>query len=343
MSSFTSPVHVIDYHTGGEPFRIVPEPGDIPGETVLARRESALTGPADRLRQFLVNEPRGHADMYGGLIVPPDDAGAHFGVLFWHKDGFSTACGHGTIALGAWAVRSGLVEAPADGLTDVVIDVPSGRVTARVHTLDSQVADVTFRNVAARLVARDVAVDTADFETLEVDLVWGGALYATVPAGAAGLRVEPSYAGRLIEFGRQVKAGLTGHPACAHPGDPRLSGLYGTIIHEPAEPIGADLAYRTGADVAQRNVTIFADGQLDRSPCGSGTSARVAGLTERGELAPGARLDHFSIVGSHFRAVAVDRTAEGLITEVTGTAHRVGEAAFALDPDDELGLGFVLR
>ena len=121
-----------DWHTAGEPFRIVLEgaPGGT-GATVADRRLAALADPAvDRFRRLLCHEPRGHADMYGGLLVPPDDDGADLGVLFWHKDGFSTACGHGTIALGAWAVRTGRVAAPEDGEADVVVDVPSGRVTA---------------------------------------------------------------------------------------------------------------------------------------------------------------------------------------------------------------------
>ena len=129
-------LRTIDYHTGGEPFRIVPElPGTIEGATVAERRVFAMNDPAvNGARQVLCFEPRGHADMYGGFITPPDDEGAAFGVLFWHKDGFSTACGHGTIALGVWAIESGLIQADPSGVTDVVIDVPSGRVTARVHT-----------------------------------------------------------------------------------------------------------------------------------------------------------------------------------------------------------------
>src|ERR1700712_848749 len=125
-----------DYHTAGEPFRIVTAGvGRIPGATVRERREAAwASSEIDAVRRLLCHEPRGHADMYGCFVVAPDDDGADFGVLFWHKDGYSTACGHGTIALGAWAVESGKVDAPDDGETDVTIDVPSGRVGARVHT-----------------------------------------------------------------------------------------------------------------------------------------------------------------------------------------------------------------
>src|SRR3954469_24508962 len=144
-----SRIATTDYHTAGEPFRIVAEPPvALPGATVAERRAPALTHPrAQHLRQGLCFEPRGHADMYGGLVVPPDDDGAALGVLFWHKDGFSTACGHGTIAIGAWAVRSRLVPADPSGVTDVRMDVPSGRVTARVHTARGRVTAVDFVSV----------------------------------------------------------------------------------------------------------------------------------------------------------------------------------------------------
>ena len=155
-------VHTTDYHTAGEPFRIVTAGApDIPGATVRDRREHArASAEVDRVRRLLCNEPRGHADMYGCFPVAPDDGGARLGVLFWHKDGFSTACGHGTIALGAWAVESGLVAAAADGETDVPIDVPSGRVVARVRCAGGAVRDVTFRNVPSYVLARDVPVAT---------------------------------------------------------------------------------------------------------------------------------------------------------------------------------------
>ena len=151
-----STIRALDYHTAGEPFRIVTDPPvPIPGRTVAERRARAIEDPAVQgLRAVLCSEPRGHADMYGGFIVPPDDQGADLGVLFWHKDGFSTACGHGTIALGVWAVETGRVAAPRTGTVDVVIDVPSGRVTARVHRQDARVIgmitdrDITMRGVA---------------------------------------------------------------------------------------------------------------------------------------------------------------------------------------------------
>lgn len=344
-------IHTVDYHTAGEPFRIVDDvPFGIAGATVLERRQNAqaLCSAADTLRRLLVNEPRGHADMYGGFIVPPNDLGAHFGVLFWHKDGFSTACGHGTMALGVWAIRTGRVPIDPTGTTRVVIDVPSGRVSAIVQTAVDRVENVTFRNVPSRVTAREVAIETVDFGTVSVDLVWGGATYACVRSADLDLQVAPENLPALIEAGRQVKAALKGHPAAQHPTDRRLDGVYGAIIFEDAEfaqqqPPPDEQQPRPAGSVAQRNVTIFADGQVDRSPCGSGTAARAAALAESGELAPGGALEHYSLIGSRFIARVVERSTEGTVVDVVGTSHPVAESRFSLDPTDELGLGFTLR
>ena len=192
-------VSTVDYHTGGEPFRIVAAPPvELPGATVAERRVRAIGDPhADGLRKHLCLEPRGHADMYGGCITAPDDRGADVGVLFWHKDGFSTACGHGTIALGVWAVETGRVQAPADGATEVRIDVPSGRVVARVHTEAGRVSAVDFVSVASYLLAREVEVATSRGR-VRVDIGFGGAIYAQLRAGRVGLAVAPQQVSELL-------------------------------------------------------------------------------------------------------------------------------------------------
>ncbi|MFI6801430.1 proline racemase family protein [Streptosporangium canum] len=337
-------IHTIDYHTGGEPFRIVASGvPDIPGGTVLERRESAAAPEIDGVRRLLCHEPRGHADMYGCFLVPPDDEGADLGVLFWHKDGYSTACGHGTIALGAYAVDSGLVRADPDGETDVVVDVPSGRVTARVRCAAGQIEAVTFRNVPSYVLARDVELGplagtgpdapaagsgTGPLAGVRADVSYGGAIYASVPAAAFGLSVAPEHLTELIALGRAVKAALAGHPASRHPGDDRLSGIYGVIFYDELGP------------GHQRNVTVFADGEVDRSPCGSGTAARLALLHADGFTGT---LVHEGIVGTSFRARVAEVTEEGIVPEVEGMAYRTGEHRFTLDPRDPVGTGFTLR
>jgi proline racemase len=321
-------VRTVDYHTAGEPFRIVvSDIGEIAGADVRERRETAAaTERIDRVRRLLCHEPRGHADMYGCFVVPPDDDGADFGALFWHKDGYSTACGHGTIALGAWAVQSGRVAAPGDGHVDVVIDVPSGRVTARVRCAAGTVEEVAFAGVPVSVTARSV-----DAGEVKADVAWGGAFYAFVPAAAFGLRVTAEDLPALIVAGRAVKAALDGAPVSRHPHDDRLSGIYGTVLIEQVGPRH------------HRNVAIFADGEVDRSPTGSATAARTALLLADGEIGIGDVWRNDSIAGTSFTAQPVGNVAEGVLTEVSGTAFRTGEHRFLLDPRDPLGTGFVLR
>jgi proline racemase len=344
MFSGQLPVRTIDYHTGGEPFRIVvSDLPHTPGDSVLERRRLAPGGPLDEVRLLLCNEPRGHGDMYGCFFVPADDSGARAGVLFWHKDGFSTACGHGTIALGAYAVDAGLVAAPDDGEVDVVIDVPSGRVTARVRRAAGRTVSVAFRNVPSFVIACDLQVETSR-GAVTVDVAFGGAIYGSVRAADLGLAVEPQYVNDLIAIGREVKAALLAHPEVRHPTDDRLSDVYGTIWFDELGTV----QQTNGSDALwQRNCTVFADGEVDRSPCGSGTSSRLALLHHSQRLRPGQELRHDSIVGSRFTGRVVDvvdgpgRTA--VLTEIEGTAHRTGEHSFTLDPADVLGLGFQLR
>ncbi len=330
-SAAESPVvETVDYHTAGEPFRVVVGGAPpIPGATVLERRETAAaSAEIDRVRRLLCHEPRGHADMYGCFLVPPDDPGAHLGVLFWHKDGYSTACGHGTIALGVHAVRTGLVRPDPDGPTEVVIDVPSGRVSATVVCSGGRVESVVFRNVPSYVVARSIPLDGPGLAGVTVDIAYGGALYAVVPASAFGHTVASADLAALVARGRMIKQALVDHPAATHRGDPRLSGIYGVIFHEEVAP------------GHQRNVTVFADGEVDRSPCGSGTAARLALLHADGFTG---ELRHESIVGTVFTARVARVEGEAIIPEIEGMAYRTGEHRFTLDPHDPLGTGFTLR
>ncbi len=338
------PITAVDYHTGGEPFRIVT--GGVPeiaGATVPDRRVTAQHDERiDVVRRLLCHEPRGHADMYGCFVTPPDDDGAHFGVLFWHKDGYSTACGHGTIALGAWAADTGRVATDPDGTSDVIIDVPSGRVVARVTRQGGRTTGVTFRNVPSYVVARGIPLQTTRGEAM-VDLAWGGALYVSLRAADVGLSVSLADHHELTALGREVKWALNDSEYARHPTDDRLSGVYGTILYDDL----GDTADGVESGPEQRNVTIYADGAVDRSPCGSGTASRVALLAAEGRLGAHQRLLHHSIVGSTFVARVVQHTTENgydaVVPEVDGIAYRTGEHTFTLDPHDAIGTGFVLR
>lgn len=339
----------VDYHTAGEPFRIVVDGvAPPPGVTVADRRLAAVRGEdgghADRARRLLCHEPRGHADMYGCLVVPPDPAPAgrraDLGALFWHKDGFSTACGHGTIALATWAVDDGLVDVPEDGTGTFAIDVPSGRVAVAVEREGGQVRAVTVTNVPSRVTGGPVTVPTSR-GTVQVAVSFGGAFYASLRAADLRLAVRPSDLPEIIAVSREVKAWFAADPAAVaavtHLRDPRLSGLYGTIWYEEiAQTLDPPVLH-------QRNVTVFADGEVDRSPCGSGTSARIAVLAATGRLAPGTALRHESVIGTRFEAWLGDTGPDGVTTRVRGSAYRTGTHSFVLDPGDPLPHGFTLR
>jgi proline racemase len=338
-----APITTAEYHTAGEPFRIVTGGVATPaGATVLDRRSTSMR-ELDHVRALLINEPRGHADMYGCFVTPPDDEGAAFGLVFFHKDGFSTACGHGTIAGTVWALESGLVEVSSP-LTHLCVDVPSGRLVVEADVdATGRVGQVRFTNVPSWVSATDVTVEAAG-QTWTVDISFGGAFYASARAADAGLTVVPGDLDRMIAVGRAIKRALDDHPAVRHPMDDRLSGCYGTIWWEdlPNDP-------HTGEHLHQRNATIFADGEVDRSPCGSGSSARLALLHHRDRLAVGELLRHDGIVGTSFSGRVLGVTSVGpggtaaVVTQVGGRAFRTGTNEFTLDPNDEIGLGFQLR
>ena len=318
-------IRTTDYHTAGEPFRIVVEGvPPLEGHSILEKRRWA-GAQLDDVRRLLVNEPRGHADMYGCFVTNPEDAGADLGVVFFHNEGYSTACGHGTIALVTWALESGRVRGrlPASDLeVEVVVDAPCGRLRTWARVAGADVTGVRFRNVPSFVLRRDVAV-----EGVVVDIAFGGAFYAITPALAP---IDREHLPELIERGRRIKDALNRTGAVVHPLEADLSGVYGVVWTD-----------------GDRNVTVFADGQVDRSPCGSGTSARLALLDASGELARGDTLHHGGIVGTQFMGRVVDDAAvagiPAVITEVEGSAHLTGRHEFVLGRGDPLGTGFLLR
>jgi len=337
MTTLDRPVRTVDYHTAGEPFRIVtagvPE---LEGRRILDRRRWAKEN-LDDVRRLLVNEPRGHADMYGCFVTPPDDDWADLGVVFFHNEGYSTACGHGTIALVTWAIDSGRIAVePGSSRVSVTVDVPSGRLACEARLDDEgKVEAVRFRNVPSFVLARDVTVRTSR-GPITVDVAYGGAFYATLEAASVGLGLTRADLPQLIALQRELRPALERSLEVVHPAERDLAGIYGVIFWERIGP------------AEQRNVAVFANGEIDRSPCGSGTSARLAVLHDRGELAIGEPFRHRSLVDSAFEAWVVDEGPavgrhRSVITEVEGSAYRTGESMFSLDPRDPLGTGFLLR
>ncbi|MFN2388715.1 MAG: proline racemase family protein [Actinomycetota bacterium] len=337
MTSRRLAVSTVDYHTAGEPFRIVTG-GVAPlvGRTILDKRRYARDH-LDHVRRLLVYEPRGHTDMYGCFATTPEDGGADLGVVFFHNEGYSTACGHGTIALVTWALDSGLVPKAAPE-TRVVVDAPSGRLETRATIDGGKVRAVRFTNVPSFVFARGLEVDIGEAR-LAADVAYGGAFYVSLDAAQLGLEISPGNLGAFIEAARRIKGYMAGNHEVVHPEEPELRDVYGVIFFE-------DLGSQDGR-LRQRNLTVFADGEVDRSPCGSGTSARLALLDEAGTLPRGATLVHEGIAGGTFLGcVSGDARAGGypaVVTEVEGSAHPTGTHRFVLDADDPLGEGFLLR
>jgi trans-L-3-hydroxyproline dehydratase len=282
-------------------------------------------------------EPRGHADMYGCLLTPPVTPGATYGVLFMHNEGYSTMCGHGIIALTTALLETGMLPRVAP-VTEVGYDTPAGFVLARAAIEGDRVRGVTFRNVPSFLHTADLPI-VVEGRALTVDVAFGGAFYALVEAErlAPGLAVRPERVGELIALGMAAKRAVEAAATIAHPDEPGLHGIYGTIITGPPEGPGAH----------SRNVTIFAEGEVDRSPTGTGVSARVAALHARGALGLDEEITIESIIGSRFTGRAVATTTVGdyaaIVPEVGGRGFLSGFGQFVLDPEDEVGAGFLVR
>ena len=329
-------VSTVDYHCAGEPFRIVTEGvSPLRGETILEKRRDAAAR-LDDVRRLLVNEPRGHADMYGCFVTEPGDDGAALGVVFFHNEGYSTACGHGTIALVTWALESGRLPA-VEPETEMIVDVPSGRLKCVARCEGGRVRSVRFRNVPSFVLAQDVTIATSH-GPLTLDVAYGGAFYATLDAREHGLTLDPNRLPELIVLQRELRAAIDAQLDVVHPLEPELNGIYGVVFFEDEA---------AGPPLTQRNVAVFANGGVDRSPCGSGTSARLAVLHAQRKLAAGDELRHLSVVDTEFRGriVAVTEVAgrPAVVTEVEGAAHLTGRHTFVLDERDPLGTGFLLR
>jgi trans-L-3-hydroxyproline dehydratase len=333
---FAATYTTVDAHTGGEPLRIVtggvPR---IPGATILAKRRWAREH-LDHVRRALILEPRGHADMYGAYVTEPTTPGADLGVIFMHNEGYSDMCGHGIVALATVAVAQGLVARRAPE-TRVGIDAPAGFIEAHVAWDGRRAGEVRFRNVPSFLHTRDLVVRTPSFGDVTVDVAFGGAFYAYLDAAQVGLEVVPEHLRDLVQAGFEIKHATMATAEVVHPLEPELRGIYGTILAGPPATAAG----------TQRNVCVFADREVDRSPTGTGTAGRVAQLVARGRLGMGEAIVNESIVGSAFGGRALERTTVGpyaaVVPEVTGRAAIVGFATWVVDPDDALGAGFFLR
>lgn len=327
-------MEVLDMHTAGEPLRIVLSGFPLPPGRTIGERRRTCQARSEELRTALLWEPRGHADQYGCLIVPAEREDSDFGVLFLHNAGYSTMCGHAIIAVARAAVLCGLVPATGE-LTKLKIDTPAGLVRAQVQTRGPGAPSVSFVNVPAFVEKLDLEVAVADLGSVRCDVAFGGAYYAFVDADSLGLELVPASTARLIQAGTAVKAAVSDACPLRHPDDPDLGFLYGTIF------TGTD------PDGSWRNVCVFADGQIDRSPTGTGVSARLAVAHARGSIGVGSPQRFTSLIDTAFQGEVLEvlsgQSGNRVLTRVSGTAHVTGRASLLREPDDPLRDGFFLR
>jgi proline racemase len=326
---------VLDYHTEGEPMRIVVGGAPpVPGATLMARSEWLAEHGRD-LMGFILYEPRGHAAMCAAILTEPVDPSAHVGVLFIEPLGPVHMCGHGTIAIATMLAETGRVPV-AGSETAVTLETPAGLVTARVRREAGETLSVSFQNVPAFSVLLDAAVDVPGLGRVPFDLAYGGHFYAMVPAGALGLTLEPAAGPRLIEVGERIRARIEAEVPLVHPEMPDARGLLYIQFFEPGRRPDARL----------RNAVVVAPGGLDRSPCGTGTSARLANLHARDVLGVGEPFGHESIIGTLFTGRIAALTTVGgkpaIVPEITGRAWAMGRATLILDPRDPFPGGFLL-
>ncbi len=328
---------VVDMHTGGEPLRIVTGgyPA-LPTGTILQKR-AFVRDNLDHLRKALMFEPRGHADMYGALLVEPDLPDADLAVLFMHNEGYSTMCGHAVIALGRYAVDNGLVK-PASPVTTVKLECPCGLVVASVEVNEGKSGFVSFEAVPAFLFAQDQQTLLPGYGRITYDIAYGGAFYALADCRQFGLQFGQSPVREFVDAAVALTETVKKTIPLSHPDHDDLAFLYGTILTD-----GAD----EWSDEPTKNICVFADAQVDRSPTGSGVTARLAAMHAKGQIGKGQPRLFESIAGSQFEGSVVKTTKAGelsaIVARVGGRAFYSGESRFIVEDDDPLAGGFLLR
>jgi proline racemase len=324
----------VDSHTEGMPTRVVTGGvGVFPGATMAQRRLFGIK-ERDDLRLLLMQEPRGHSAMSGAILQPPARADADWGVLYIEVSGWLPMCGHGTIGVATVLVETGMVPV-TEPVTTIRLDTPAGLVEARVEVRDGSAVGVTIRNVPSFLYAQDVVVDVPDVGSVTLDLAFGGNFYALLPASALGMPVLPRNVPAMLDQGLKIMDAVMDQAPPSHPLDPGIDDCRHVVAYEDG---------RDGADA--RAVTLIHPGWVDRSPCGTGTSARMAALHARGALALGQDFVNESVLGTRFTGRLVESTTVGpfsaVVPTVTGRAWVTGIGTYLLDPSDPFPAGFAL-
>jgi proline racemase len=324
----------VDSHTEGMPTRVITGGvGVLPGGTMADRRRY-LISERDDLRTLLMREPRGHAAMSGAILQPPCRPDADTGVVFIEVSGCLPMCGHGTIGVATVLVETGMVDVK-EPVTEIRLDTPAGLIQASVEVSDGRAVAVTIRNVPAYLHLRDARVTVPGLGQLTLDLAWGGNFFAVLPAAAVGLDIQQRSHDEIVTTGLTVMAAVNEQLSFAHPEQPDVDECHHVIFTAPGDH-----------QVSARNATAIYPGWIDRSPCGTGTSARMAALHARGELGLNEDFVNASLIGSVFTGQLVGETKVGsfpaVIPTVRGRAWVTGMASYMLDPDDPFPEGFLI-
>jgi len=328
-------ITAVDAHTAGEPARIViggvPH---IPGKTMFEKRAWAQQH-LDDLRALLTFEPRGHHFMAGTIFTAPTSPEADLGMLIIEIDGFLPMCGHGTIAACTVLVETGMIEA-REPVTPIVLDTALGIVKAEVRVENGEVQDVTFRNIPAFLLKRDQVVDVEELGKVQLDIAWGGNFYAILPAESVGLEIGPTHVREIVAKATRIRDAVNRQVEITHPANPAINICTHVRFTAPSD----DPA------VSMRNTVFYATEALDRSPCGTGTSAEMAMRYAKGELGLHEEFVAESIIGSRFYGKVVEETELGsypaIIPTIRGSAYIMGIQQFVLDPRDPWPRGFLL-
>jgi proline racemase len=335
MAQFSHIISTIDTHTAGEPARIILSGlPPILGNT-MAEKKQYMKEHLDHFRTLLMQEPRGHKDMFGIVLTPPTRQEAHYGVLFIDSEGYIDMCGHSIMSATTALIEIGMV-LPIEPETSIIFDTPAGLIEARARIEGNRVIEVSVANVPSFLYAKEVAIDLPEIGNINVDVAFGGNFFALVPAKALGVAVHPENSVRLIELGAAVKTAVNAKLTVQHPIVDHITKVELTMIYDKPE----------SSQPFAKSVVIFGDGQLDRCPCGTGTSAAMAALYAKGELPLDTEYINEGIIGTRFKGKLLRQVQLGDFVAVepvvTGTAYITGIQQFVVDPNDPFKNGFLV-
>ncbi|MGV8127824.1 MAG: proline racemase family protein [Methanothrix sp.] len=335
MVRFKHIISAIDTHTSGEPTRIVLSGlPPIQGRT-MAEKQQYMMDHLDHFRTLLMQEPRGHKDMFGAIITPPTTNRSQYGLLFMHNSGYVTMCGHATIGITKTLIEMGMIPAE-EPETIVAFDTPAGLVDGHARIEGGVVVEASVSNVSSFLYAQDVEIELPGIGKVAVDISFGGNFFALVPAKAVGLALHPDNIPKLAQLGMMVKRAVNEKVKVQHPTEKQINKVELTEFYDKPEP----------SLPVSSNAIIFGDGQVDRSPCGTGISAAMAMLYGKGELSLNQEFQDASIIGTRFKGKLVRESRVGnhiaVDPVVSGGAYITGIQQFVMDPDDPVKYGFVV-